>query len=203
MRPPIQFEIPRMAGPQGCRRKANAGHVLTAQSGGSLVVVLIVLTVLLLGSALVLRSGETVSLMVGNSSLRDAGVRAADLGVNQAFEFVRDLASEDSDVAPRYFALRQDQDASGLPSTVQWASVPAESLGNHAVQWAVERLCQGALPVSDVLTQCQVGQTELPASNRGGWSTAVQSDPVKYFRVTVRVSGPRGTEQFVQTLLAR
>lgn len=165
--------------------------------------VLIVLMVLLLGSALVMRSGETVTLMVGNSAMRDAGVRAADLGVNQAFAYVRDLSTEESDAPPRYFAMRQSLDNAGLPATAAWSSIPSEPIGNHAVQWVVERLCQGVQPVIDVLGQCQVSQTEVAGSNRGGWGTPVQSDPVKYFRVTVRVTGPRGSEQFVQTLTAR
>jgi type IV pilus assembly protein PilX len=173
------------------------------QSGSSLVVVLIVLMVLLLGSALVMRSGETVTLMVGNSALRDAGVRAADLGVNQAFAHVRDLSNEEVDALPRYFASRQSLDGAGLPVTAAWSQIPSESIGNHAVQWVVERLCQGPMPVTDVVGQCQVSQSEDVGSYRGGWGTPVQSDPIKYFRVTVRVSGPRGTEQFVQTLTAR
>jgi type IV pilus assembly protein PilX len=181
------------SGPRSCPR----------QSGSSLVVVLIVLTVLLLGSALVMRSGETVTLMVGNSAQRDAGVRAADLGVNQAFSHVRDLSAEELDAPPRYFATRQSLDSTGLPSTVAWSQVPGESIGNHSVQWVVERMCQGPLPVTDVLAQCQVSQSEEVGSQRGGWGTPVQSDPIKYFRVTVRVTGPRGTEQFIQTLTAR
>ena len=173
------------------------------ERGASLIVVLIVLAVLLLGSALVLRSGETVTLMAGNSAMRDAAVRAADLGINRAFASVQALSAEETDALPQYYATRQATDASGLPTAVAWGNVPAETLGNYSVQWVAERLCQGTTPVVDVYAQCQVSQAQAAGSNRGGWGTPVESDPVKYFRVTVRVTGPRGTEQFVQSLTAR
>jgi hypothetical protein len=94
-------------------------------------------------------------------------------------------------------------DAAGMPTTVNWSSVPSTTLGNYQVQWVLERLCVAPLPVTDVYGQCQVSQTQQVASYRGGWGTALQSDPVKYYRVTTRITGPRGTEQYVQSLVSR
>jgi hypothetical protein len=75
-------------------------------------------------------------------------------------------------------------------------------LGNYTVQWVAERLCTGALPVTDVHAQCQVSQTQQMTSAKAG-SPMFQAPPIKYFRITARIVGPKGTEQFVQSLVSR
>lgn len=174
-----------------------------AQSGASLILVLVVLAIALVGVATQLRSTETATGVVGNTTFKDAAVRSGELGINAAFDAIKALSSEELDIAPWYYASTQPTDTAGLPSPVNWTSLSRSSLGNYQVQWVVERLCNAPLPVTDVFGQCQVSQTQQSGSNRGGWGVAIQNDPVKYFRVTVRITGPKSTEQFIQALVSR
>ena len=173
------------------------------QQGVSLILVLIVLAVLLVGSAMLLRTTESATFIVGNTTFKESAVRSGELGINAAFSAVTALTSEDISQAPWYFATAQNTDASGMPANIDWNTVAQSTLGNNRVQWVVERMCNAPLPVSDVYGQCQVSQTQQTGSNRGGWGVAIQNDPVKYYRVTVRVTGPKATEQFIQSLVSR
>ena len=165
--------------------------------------VLVALTAVLVGTAVMLRTSESASMIAGNHAFRAAAVHAGELGINAGLSAVQALSNEEADQAPWYYATSQPVDAAGMPNTVIWSSVPSTALGNYQVQWVVERLCVAPLPVTDVYGQCQVSQTQQVASYRGGWGTALQSDPVKYYRVTTRITGPRGTEQYVQSLVSR
>jgi Tfp pilus assembly protein PilX len=185
--------------PRSQRRLADAA----SQTGSSLILVLIVLAIVLVGSAMLMRSTESATLIVGNTTFKDSAVRSGELGINAAFDAIRALPSEEVNVSPWYFASAQATDSSGMPSSVNWASVTKSTLGNYQVQWVVDRLCVAPLPVTDTYSQCQVSQTQQTGSNRGGWGVAIQNDPVKYFRVTVRITGPKSTEQFIQSLVSR
>lgn len=173
------------------------------QSGASLILVLVVLAIALVGVAMQLRSTETATGVVGNTTFKDAAVRSGELGINAAFDAIKALSSEELDIAPWYYASVQSTDTAGLPTSVNWTNLTRTALGNYQVQWVVERLCNAPLPVTDIFSQCQVSQTQQTGSNRGGWGVAIQNDPVKYFRVTVRITGPKSTEQFIQALVSR
>ena len=81
--------------------------------------VLIMMTALLVGSVMVLRSTEGSQLIVGNTAFKDSAVRAGELGVNGGFTFIQALANEDANALPRYYATTQPVDATtGMPTTV-------------------------------------------------------------------------------------
>jgi Tfp pilus assembly protein PilX len=173
------------------------------QRGLSLIMVLIMMTALLVGSVMVLRSTEGSQLIVGNTAFKDSAVRAGELGINGGFTFIQALANEDANSLPRYYATTQPVDATtGMPTTVVWTGVPQVPLGNFQVQWVAERLCIAPLPVADVYAQCQLSQSDQMASNKAG-SPLFQNPPIKYYRITARITGPRGTEQYVQSLVSR
>jgi Tfp pilus assembly protein PilX len=173
------------------------------QQGASIIMVMIALTALLLGSATLMRSTESATMIVANTTFKDAAVRAGELGINAGFTAIQALASEETNLAPWYYATTQPVDAAGMPSTVVWAGVPSTAMGNYQVQWVAERLCIAPLPVTDVFGQCQVSQTQQAGSSRGGYGIPIQNDPIKYYRITTRITGPKGTEQFVQSLVSR
>jgi len=168
----------------------------------SLLLVLVVLAALMIGSSSVLRSTEGAVAVVANTTFKESAVHAGELGIARAFQGVQALASEEAGIASWYFATTQPVDAAGMPTTANWGSAPSATLGNYTVQWVAERLCTGVLPVTDVHAQCQVSETPQIASAKAG-SPTFQNPPIKYFRITARIVGPRGTEQFVQSLVSR
>jgi len=182
-------------------RRTPAGAA--RQRGLSLIMVLIMMTALLVGTVMVLRSSEGSQLIVGNTAFKDSAVRAGELGINAGFAYIQALGNEDANALPQYYATTQPVDAvTGMPTTVVWAGIPTVALGNFQVQWVAERLCIAPLPVADVYAQCQLSQSDQMASNKAG-SPLFLNPPIKYYRVTARITGPRGTEQYVQSLVSR
>ena len=99
------------------------------------------------------------------------------------------------------YATRQNVDAYGLP-TINWAGVPAATVTNFRVQYVVERLCQGPTPITNLIGQCLTNENTQDGSRKVG-SPAYSGTTAVYYRVTVRVQGPRNAESYVQSLLSK
>jgi len=171
------------------------------QTGISLIVVLVVLAVVLVGSLAMLRSSEVSSLVAGNVSFKEAATQATDIGISNAAKALDAMVNMDGNVPNVYFATRQAEDADGLPTTVDWSMVPTATVGNYSVQHVAERLCQ-ITPVADPLADCMVRDAEAPGSNKAG-SLAYKTPPSIYYRITVRVTGPKSANAFVQALVLK
>jgi len=167
----------------------------------SLIIVLVVLAILLVGGLAMLRSSEVSSLVAGNVSFKEAATQAGDIGISDAAKALDTMINLDSNVANVYFATRQAEDSYGLPITVDWSAVPALAVGNYNVQHVVERLCQ-TTPVTDPLADCMARDADAPGSNKAG-SQAYQNPATVYYRITVRVTGPKSASAFVQALVLK
>jgi type IV pilus assembly protein PilX len=173
------------------------------QKGNALVVVLMMVLVLMLGALAALRSSETSSLVAGNAAFREATMQAADLGISAASDYVNGMAAPDTAIANRYFPLRQAEDQYGMPSTIDWNAVSAIDLrAMYKIQYVVERLCSGALPVTDPVNQCVTDTQPAFGSNKLG-SEAFSTPATTAYRVTVRTRGPKNAESYTQALLSR
>jgi hypothetical protein len=85
---------------------------------------------------------------------------------------------------------------------VDWSPVPAATVNSFRVQYVVERMCNGPTPVASLTVQCLTNQSQQDGSRRVG-SPSYSGSTAVYYRVTVRVRGPRNSESFVQSLLAK
>ena len=185
----------------GTSRRAGLASTPARLRGASMLVVLVLLSVMLLGGLSFARISEIGVLAGGNAAYREASLQASEIGLNTAFAAVLALPSEEADRGGWYFALARDPDADGLP-TLDWTATPEIVVGALSVRYAVERVCQGALPVTDPLRQCLVTQVSQVSSAD---VSRERPDPpnAKQFRVTVRVNGPKGTRTWVQSLITR
>lgn len=174
-----------------------------AQQGNALLVVLVMVLVLMLGAVAALRSSETSSLVAGNSVFREATMQAADLGVSAAFAYITAVTAPDTAVAHRYFPLRQPEDQYGMPSTTNWNAVATIDLRTmYKIQYVVERLCSGALPVTDPVHQCITDTQPAAGSNKLGSEVFAVPAAIAY-RITVRTRGPKNAESYTQALISR
>ena len=171
------------------------------QGGMSLLMVLVVLGISLVGALSLLRSNEVSALVAGNVSFREAATQATDIGISQGAKALEATTNFDANVANAYFATRQPEDAAGLPTTVNWGTVPSTTVGYYQVQYVAERLCQ-VTPVVDPAADCMVRDGEAPGSNKAG-SLVYKSPATVYYRITVRVMGPKQTAAFVQALVVK
>jgi hypothetical protein len=182
------------------RHHRSLRHPSAGQRGSSLILVLILLTVMLLGSLALARITEVTTLAGGNAASGDAGMQASEVGVNTGFAAVQAMAADDNVIGGWYFPTMLVVDAEGIPN-VNWDSAPELAVGNFQVRYVVERLCS-VTPVVDVLRQCLVKQVLQTESDREG---AERPDPpnTKQFRVTVRVIGPKSTQVWTQAMITK
>jgi Tfp pilus assembly protein PilX len=174
--------------------------VRRAQQGVTMIVVLILLTVMLLGGMALARITEVGTLASGNSAFREASLQASEVGVNTAYAAIVALTDENSNAGNWYYASTQAQDANGVP-TVNFDSAAEVVVGAYSVRYVVDRVCTGAMPVTDPLRQCLVKQIPQIESS----TDREKPDPptARQFRITVRVTGPKDTRAWVQSLITK
>lgn len=163
-----------------------------------MIVVLVLLTVMLLGGLALARMTEVSTLASGNAAFREASLQASEVGVNTAYAAVIALASENTNDGSWYFASSQAQDANGVP-VVDFDAAAQVVLGAYNIRYVVDRICTGAMPVTDPLRQCLVKQeADLESS-----TDREKPDPrtARQYRITVRVTGPKDTRAWVQALV--
>jgi type IV pilus assembly protein PilX len=181
--------------------KAKHGPRAKAQRGVTILVVLVLLSVMLLGGLALARMTEIGTLAAGNSAYREASLQASEIGLNDVFTLVRGVGDENTAVGTWYRPSALASDASGLP-IVDWNTLPEIVVGQYSVRYVADRICEGALPVADPLRQCLVKQIpQLTSAD----ATKEKLDPpnAKQFRVTIRVTGPKGTQTWVQSMVTK
>ena len=173
----------------------------THQQGFALILVLVMLAIMLVGAGAMLRSSDASARVAGNLASQAAATKATDIGVSEAARALNAMTNMDTSIANQYFAVRQAENADGIASTVNWAAVSATQVGNYSVQRVIERMCQST-PVTDPTTQCMMYEQASSGSNKAG-SAAYANPAALYYRITVRVTGPKNTTSFVQALASK
>jgi type IV pilus assembly protein PilX len=176
---------------------------LHSQHGMTMLVVLVLLSVMLLGGMALAKLTEVGTLASGNTAFREASIQASEVGLNTVFERVRDeLAAEDTAQAGWYWTSIQPTDANGIPQ-VDFDAAPTVTVGSYTVAYVAERMCEGAVPVTEPLRQCLVKQEPDPHQSRQFGSEKLDPPNSRQFRVTVRVTGPKDTRTWVQSLITK
>lgn len=175
---------------------------MNKQTGSSLIMVLVVLTILLISIMAYVQSTETSNIIAGNITFKAAANDAAEIGIDQAGDELATQTNMDTPISNRYYPIQLTTDVNGLPANFNWTPIPATTLNGYSIQHITERLCRGNLPVQNITSQCNVGQLTAPSSNKLG-AAVYNSGNTVYYRVTVRVTGPKNTLTFVQAILAK
>ena len=171
------------------------------QRGVTIVVTLLLLVVMLLGGVALARLTEVSTLAAGNSAYHEAAVQASEIGINTAFAAVRALADEENNFGAWYFAQTQAVDAFNVPA-INWTAMPEVVVGNYSVRYVADRLCS-TLPVTDAIRQClNKSQDDTPSAQVKS-EDLPDPNSARLFRITVRVTGPKGTQKFVQSMITR
>jgi len=191
-----------------------------AQQGVVLFVALIILVAMTLAGIALMRSVDTNVLIAGNLAFRQANTMYADTGVEAARAWLSANTAALNNNQPagalHYWAnyqlglnfLGTDPDPTKNYNWSQAAVVAAPDPA-FTISYVIHRLCGGAGAPADAAAQC------MQASAGGGSGTSglgtkgvvtygVQALPgisTIYYRVTVRVIGPRNTLSYVQAIL--
>lgn len=173
-----------------------------AQRGVTMLVVLVLLSVMLLGGLALARLSEVGTLASGNTTYHEGALQASEVGLNTAFMAVRNLTAEDAAVGNWYQPTPVSKDSNGLPA-VDWSAAPSITVGQMNVSYVVERACSVAT-LTDELRECLVKQQpNKEGVSRSAGAEKIPPPMARQFRVTVRVTGPKGTQTFVQSLVTR
>lgn len=188
----------------------------TAQRGIVLLVALIVLVAITVAGIAMIRSVDTATLVSGNLAFQQSATHAADKGIERAVAMLKqkqtDATLDSNDTSNGYFAsLRStDNPASGQNWQQFWSANLAASaydagedqFKNH-IYFVVHRQCANAQPPG-AGGQCVASPAITRASGNSQEANEVQLQSASqiYYRITVRVSGPRRTESYVQSHIA-
>lgn len=205
------------------RRSSSFGRARRAsQQGMVLVMALIVLVLVTLAGLSMMRSVDTTTLVAGNLAFQQAATRASDLGIERAIGVLQTLAAggqlNTSDATNSYFATMRNTDSPDptVSARRDWPTLwenaikdnvaPAvnDTTTGNSVQFAIHRLCANASP-PNAGGNCVTapGQITSAGSSEDSNELQVQGSQTRvYYRITVRVIGPRRTESYVQAHVA-
>jgi Tfp pilus assembly protein PilX len=191
-----------------------------AQRGVILFVALIVLVAMTLTGIALIRSVDTNVLVAGNLAFRQGATSAADWGIEAARTYLKTTigankaALDNDNPAAAYYATWQSGlDLVGTTTTpFSWsgaAQLVGTDTGGNEVRYVVHRMCEASGATSAAGANCVKasgggGTTGTEGSTKGTVSygtLALPASTVVYYRVTVRVLGPRNTLSYVQAML--
>lgn len=182
------------------------------QRGAALFIALIALVSMTLAGIALVRSVDTSNLIAGNLAFRQAALHASDVGIENAVDALGTIVTTSLDTnypggcatgACKYYPIFQATDASGVPLVISWSSVPATTVNtDYSVKYVIDRLCTGPAPVTDIVGKCYADAQTGGGSHKANAPVFSGAQAV-YYRVTVRVEGPRNTTSMVQAILSR
>jgi type IV pilus assembly protein PilX len=191
-----------------------------AQQGVVLFVSLIILVAMTLAGIALMRSVDTNVLIAGNLAFRQANTMYADTGVEAARAWLTantaSLNNNQPGGALHYWANYQLGvnflgTAPVAGDNYNWAQAATVAAPDPAytIAYVIHRLCGGTGAPSDASAKCMQASAGGGAGSSGLGTKGVVTYGVQalpgistiYYRVTVRVRGPRNTLSYVQAIL--
>lgn len=193
------------------------------QGGVVMLVALIVLVVMTLAGIAMMRSMDTSTMIAGNMAFKQAATHAADTGVESAIAWLEEnnaLNNLDVAIKTRGYSAATGSNADYPLGEVFWKKLeaagvchlnqfgqgcipaPEANANGNKISFMIQRLCEipgdrnGARCAAVAGTVSGGGQNEGAGEERieGGFSLV-------YYRVTVRVEGPRNSVSYVQSIV--
>lgn len=191
------------------------------QAGVVLVIALIVLMAMTLAAVALIRSVDTANLIAGNLAFQQAATHSADAGFEAAITWLQNNKDNnvlnDNDILNGYIANGAAEENNPGPDTgttwdAFWSGTLAaqsypkgartpDAAGN-SWRYVIHRMCLTNGRQADA--KCSDSPAILTASGNeeeGGKVQLNAFSPV-YYRITVRVDGPKNTVSYVQTVVS-
>ena len=200
-------------------------HKTRAQRGVVLIISLIVLVAMTLAALALVRTVDTSNLIAGNLAFQQAATQSGDTGVENAANWLQtqaNLAAVGDANAVDLTASKQFYRADGAtlgPSTTAhetWEhywnntlipggmtyTLPQDLSTKNTVSYVIDRLCgsTGMATAANCAASQSVGAALGNSQNVGAKNVNATSSV--YYRITVRIDGPRNTVSFVQSVVA-
>lgn len=209
---------------------AKPSYRIAGQRGAVMVITLVALTAMILAATALTRSTDTAAGIAGNLAFQQASGAAVDVGIETAVEWLEanraGTALHDNGAGNGYSASRQDP-AAGQTWDGFWAAVLvpagrtqrlafdcaslapdpagacATDVSGNRVSYAIQRLCNTTGAPTAIGVDCSVSPVNnATGSGKGAGMIALQYHSQVYYRITVRVDGPRNTVSYAQAIVA-
>ena len=189
------------------------------ERGVVLFIALLVMVALSLAAIALIRSADTATIVAGNLAFKQSAAAAVDRSIEQAVQALFDPASANpvisdktvNSLAQNYFASvrlksgsipeipdelqsKSAYQSAGLSSTLS----TTDAAGN-TTYYVIERMCANS--GAAVGANCNLSAAAMGADAGTQHYEALQVAGGAYYRVTVRVEGPRNTVQYAQAIL--
>jgi len=189
--------------------------IQSRQRGEVLIFTLIVLLILTIGAVALMRSMNTALVGSGNLAFRRDLVNQGEYAVSQVMaEFqTGDLSTSASTLnnvpADNYSATMLTSNAEGVPTALLQNTLPS-AVGTHAdltgptsdilIRYVIDRLCSSTGTPTGALC---VQSSAAPTGGTAGNTATVKPPTATVYRLSVRVTGARSTQVFLQTTFTR
>lgn len=211
-------------------RHCHMHSAMSRQKGVVLFIALIVLVAMTIAGIALVRSVDTGNMVAGNLAFKQGATLAGDGGTEAAINWLTPLNGTPTlytnNVEKGYYATSQgafdptnshnstttpavdwnNNNCSGLSFSVCVKPAPAITIGDNAVSYIINRLCEIEEDPNSVDNTCVTYQSSDSTSpKRGelkyGDDKRFEPLPGPYYRIVSRVQGPRNTVSFVETVV--
>jgi Tfp pilus assembly protein PilX len=185
-----------------------------------LIIALVVLVAMTLAAVALVRSVDTSNVIAGNLAFQQAATHSADTGIETAIAWLQSNSAGgtlDSDSPTNGYAANGSDPNLSPAANVSWDSFwhtqsarvrratpegQTDSAGN-VVHYAIDRLCRNS-GAKTAGASCSASPVVQAASGNAEEAGDIQlyAPSVVYYRITVRVAGPRNTVSYVQAVVS-
>lgn len=196
--------------------KAFRPMLRSKQSGVVLIIALIVLVAMTLAGVALMRSVDTNNLIAGNLAFQQAATRSGDAGVEAAIAFLAgaSAATLEADSAGNGYAANgsagSHSPTAGQSWDAYWVATlaarkfdlnngAADEAGNK-ISYVIDRMCNNAGGKTSGGSCIASPVVTAATGNNENQEIQLNAPSVVYYRITVRIVGPRNTVSYVQAM---
>lgn len=199
------------------RSKSAAG-----QRGVVLLVALIVLVAMTLAGIALVRSVDVANVIAGNLAFQQSATLSGDTGVESAVAWLETTATSsptslhNDDATNGYYANGSNASrspAAGVSWDTFWVNtytssnsrqLPLDSTSGNQASYVIDRLCSAAgSPSGGAGCMGSPQVTTATGNEEEAGNIQLNAPSLVYYRITVRIVGPRNTVSYVQAIVAR
>jgi len=196
------------------------------QAGVVLMVALIMLVAMTLAGLALVRSMDTTNLVAGNMAFQQAATHSADEGIETAVAWLEANNASgvlDNNVPAVGYSASAQVNAANQTGPAIWAALaPASPAGTcllpmaggvcsaagavdgsgNTIAFMIQRLCNANGNRNGAGCAISPGTSSTKGNNEGAGEDQLTFSTAVYYRVTVRVLGPRNTISYVQSIVS-
>ncbi|MFA6178089.1 MAG: hypothetical protein WC696_00595 [Candidatus Methylopumilus sp.] len=181
----------------------------TNQSGIVMLVTLISLVILMLASVALVRSTDANLLIAGNMAFKRDVINQAERSIPtirtlfQSGALTSSTVRQSDLVSSNYYATIQTNNSKGIPNVLLAVSDGdanniIDTNAQVIVRYVIDRMCLSTGAVS--ATSCSLSQSTTDTGGDGLLdSEKAKGADIPIYRISIRATGPRNTEAFLQT----